>query len=94
MAKTDIGRLGEALARDPGLKAKLEQAKTLDEMIAIARAAGYSFTAEELKEEALAHKKELTDAELERVAGGLNFTLPIGNVLLLPAVQYKILIGL
>jgi len=36
------------------------------DVVAIAKAAGFSITTEELK----AHRQNLTDAELERVAGG------------------------
>jgi predicted ribosomally synthesized peptide with nif11-like leader len=93
MAKQEIGRLVEALASNPELRAKLEQSKNEDEMIATARAAGYTFTAEELRQEVQARKQVLTEEQLERVAGGFSWGVsPALNFL--PAVQLKILIGL
>jgi predicted ribosomally synthesized peptide with nif11-like leader len=84
MAKQEIRRLVEALARDAELRAKLEQAKTEGEMIAAARAAGYTFTVEELREEVRARSQVLTEAQLERVVGGhpggLNAVFADGSV--------------
>jgi predicted ribosomally synthesized peptide with nif11-like leader len=73
MARQGIDRLREVLAHDLELRAKLEVAKSVDELIAVARGAGYEFTAEELREAARGQStQELTDAELGRVAGGGN----------------------
>jgi predicted ribosomally synthesized peptide with nif11-like leader len=94
MARQEIGRLGEAMARDPELRAKLQQAKDVDAVIATARAAGYAFTAEELSEEARTHKQELTEEQLERVAGGFHFSSPSVNVLLLRGITIKQATGL
>jgi predicted ribosomally synthesized peptide with nif11-like leader len=70
MATQEIGRFVADVARDPELRARLEQAKTVDEVVATARKEGYSFTPEELQEEVLARMRELTEEELERVSGG------------------------
>lgn len=70
MPKQEIGRLGEALARDPELRAKLEQAKDVASVIAAAREAGYGFTVDELREAFRSHTAELSEEQLERVAGG------------------------
>jgi predicted ribosomally synthesized peptide with nif11-like leader len=100
MAKQEVGRLVEALARDPELRAKLEQSTTEDEMIATARAAGYTFTVAELREAVQARMRELTEAQLERVAGGahpggVNVALGDGSVRVLSSsIQLKILTGL
>ena len=72
MARQEMGRLGDAVARDPELRAELERAKTVEEMIATAGAAGYVFTVEDLREESLVREHELTEAQLDTVAGGGN----------------------
>ncbi|MDR2560748.1 MAG: Nif11-like leader peptide family RiPP precursor [Holophagales bacterium] len=70
----------KALSSDPAMrgrgKALLDKGKPADEaeatgaVIAFAKSEGYDFTAEELKAFAAAGAKELSDEELENVAGG------------------------
>ena len=57
----------EAVKADAGLQEKLKEAAGADAVVAIAKAAGFAISAEELVERSQA---ELSDEELERVAGG------------------------
>lgn len=58
-----------ALKTDPVLLDKVNKAKTIDEKLAVARSAGYDFTADELTKVRDAGG-ELSDEALEAVAGG------------------------
>ena len=56
----------EAAKADAGLQEQLKAAGDVDAVVAIAKAAGFAISAEELKKA----QAELTDEELEGVAGG------------------------
>jgi predicted ribosomally synthesized peptide with nif11-like leader len=97
MAKQEIIRLNEALNRDTELRGTLEKAKDVDQMIAVARKSGYEFTKDELREAFQSKPVQMSEEQLQRVAGGsLNFTFTGGVFSQLPAVQsfLKITIGL
>ena len=59
----------EAVKADAGLQEKLKAAGDADAVVAIAMAAGFMISAEELKK-AQAEVQTLSDEELEGVAGG------------------------
>ena len=59
----------EAVKTDAELQEKLKAAKEVDAVVAIARTAGFVICAEELKKSS--GSEELSDEELEGVAGGL-----------------------
>ncbi len=56
----------EAVKSDAGLQEKLKAAADADVVVEIAKAAGFAISAEELKKS----QAELSDEELEGVAGG------------------------
>ena len=56
----------QACRDDAGLRERISQAKTAEEAVSIAKAAGFSIEPSEL----LAASRGLTDKELESVAGG------------------------
>ena len=57
----------EAVKVDAGLQEKLKAATDADAVVAIAKAAGFIISAEQLKEA----QAEVSEEELERVAGGM-----------------------
>lgn len=75
MSKEAIKDLWKAAAQDGKLKERLEQSREMHEFLAIAAEHGHSFTSEELLESIRPtpedEPEELTDEQLERVAGGL-----------------------
>ena len=66
MSQEDITQFLQAVREDPSLQEKLKSAADADALIAVAKAAGFSISAEELKD-AEAH---LSEEEMESVAGG------------------------
>jgi predicted ribosomally synthesized peptide with nif11-like leader len=56
----------EAVKADAGLQEKLKAAADVDAVVAIAKAAGFVISAEELKKA----QAEVSDEEMEGVAGG------------------------
>jgi predicted ribosomally synthesized peptide with nif11-like leader len=81
MSIADIERLATDLTINATLRAEAEKAfaaSSVDDVIDFARAKGYSFTESELKEHAKAKVagagKQVTDAELDGVAGGTGGT--------------------
>jgi predicted ribosomally synthesized peptide with nif11-like leader len=59
----------EAIKADAGLQEKLKAATDADAVVAIAQAAGFAISAEELKKA----QAEVSDEELEGVAAGQHF---------------------
>jgi predicted ribosomally synthesized peptide with nif11-like leader len=89
MAKQEISRLNETLNHDVALRERLQATTNADQMVRVARAAGYDFTVDELKEAMRSQPVPMTEDQLQRVAGGsLNFASCDGSVL--PAVFYKV----
>ena len=64
----------EKVKADAGLQEKLKAAKTPDDVVAIAKAAGFVISADDLKK-AQAEVQILSDEELEGVAGGYGGSL-------------------
>ncbi|MCR5288430.1 MAG: Nif11-like leader peptide family natural product precursor [Treponema sp.] len=69
MAKENVKKFFEKLAKDEELKKALAAAQT-DALIAVAKKAGFDFTIEELTSQTKADSKEISDEALEGVAGG------------------------
>lgn len=71
MSVSEIARFTEDVKNDAAL---LEEVKSItggiDEITAFANSKGYSFTAEELKQEAEKAKGALTEEQLDKIAGG------------------------
>lgn len=71
MSEEQLKAFLEAVKGDAGLQEKLKAAENVDAVVAIAKAAGFVIFAEELQRQA-----ELSEKELEGVAGGMNGILP------------------
>jgi predicted ribosomally synthesized peptide with nif11-like leader len=75
MSEEQLKAFLEAVKADEGLQEKLKAAGDADAVIAIAKAAGFAISADELKKA----QSEISEEELEGVAGGFGaggFTLP------------------
>jgi predicted ribosomally synthesized peptide with nif11-like leader len=68
MSEEQLKALQKAVQADAGLQEKLKAAADADAVVAIAKAAGFVISAEELEAAALA--VELSDEELESATGG------------------------
>jgi predicted ribosomally synthesized peptide with nif11-like leader len=66
MSEEQLKAFLEAVRADAGLQEKLKAAADADAVVAIAQAAGFVISANDLKKA----QAELSDEELERVAGG------------------------
>ncbi len=66
----------EALSRDKELQEKIKEASTTEAVIALAAKKGFALTAEDLKPAA----GELSDAELDGVAGGTGNNTPLEGI--------------
>ena len=69
MSEEQLKAFWEAVQADAGLQEKLKAAKDAAGVVAIAKAAGFVFSPEELK----MAQAEVLDEELEGVAGGFGF---------------------
>ena len=70
MSEEQLKAFREAVQADAGLQEQLKAAGDADAVVEIAKAAGFVISADELKR-AQAELTEMTDEELEGVAGGL-----------------------
>ena len=70
MSSDQLQQLLTALRSDPALKARLAAATTAEEAVAIAESAELVVSADDLLAARRLQTPELTDAELEAVAGG------------------------
>lgn len=79
MSIAEIERFATDMKSNEGLRAEAEKAKAEKSMVAFAATKGYAFTADEVKEHDQATAKtagrEVTDAELDGVAGGTKVPL-------------------
>ena len=66
MSEEQLKGFEEAVKADAGLQEKLKAAGDADAVIAIAKAAGFAISADELKKA----QSEISEEELEGVAGG------------------------
>ena len=64
MSEEQLKAFLEAVKADAGLQEQLKAAADADAVVAIAKAAGFAISADEL------NKRELSEKELEGVAGG------------------------
>ena len=67
MSEEQLKAFLEAVKGDAGLQEKLKAANNADAVVAIAKAAGFAISCEELKK---ATQTELKDEELAQLAGG------------------------
>lgn len=67
MSEEQLKAFMEAVKADAGLQEKLNAAADADVVVAIAKAAGFVISAEELREV----QAEISEEELEGVAGGI-----------------------
>ena len=92
MSIAEIERFAADLKSNAALKAEAEKAQAdkshanpMDRAVAFAASKGYAFTADHAKDhiraKAKAAGKELTDAELDGVAGGLSLGAPLQDEL-------------
>ena len=70
MSEEQLKAFLEAVKADAGLQEQLKAAGDTDELVAIAKAAGFVFSAEELKRA----QAEVSEEELEGVVGGFGLT--------------------
>ena len=78
----------EEVSKDKAFLEKLQNAGTPEALIALAAEKGFQLTAEDLKQPEAA-SGELSDDELENVAGGANNQFKFGNDLLKMAMNMK-----
>ena len=71
MSEEQLKAFLEAVKADAGLQEKLKAAKDVDAVVAIAKAAGFVISADEMQKS----WAEISEEELEGVAGGLPSTL-------------------
>ena len=67
MSEEQLKAFWEAIQADPSLQEKLRAATDADSIVRIAKEAGFEITADEIKEA----QSELSDEQLDRVAGGV-----------------------
>ena len=72
MSEEQLKAFLEAVKADAGLQEQLKAAGDADAVLAIAKAAGFVITSEELQRA----QAEISEEELESVAGGLNPITP------------------
>ena len=73
MSEEQLKAFLEAVKADSSLQEKLKAAGDDDAVIAIAKAAGFAISADDLKKA----QSEISEEELEGVAGGLGFCPPL-----------------
>ena len=78
MSKEQLKAFVEKVASDTELTDKIGAATTVETMIEIAKSAGFSITSEDIQLllsflSEVSEEEELTDDDLENVAGGFNF---------------------
>jgi predicted ribosomally synthesized peptide with nif11-like leader len=71
MSEEQLKAFLEAVKADAGLQEKLNAAADADAVLAIAKEVGFMISADELLKRAGAVGEELSDEELEGVAGGI-----------------------
>ena len=77
MSEEQLKAFLEAVKADTGLQEKLKAATDNDAVAAIAKDAGFSISAEDLKN---APQEELSDEELEGVTGGVGCFIAFSEV--------------
>lgn len=74
MSEEQFSALLAKLKEDAGLQEKLKSAADLDEAVTMAKEAGFDVTAEDWLKHQETQTLELSDEELEKVAGGAGGT--------------------
>ena len=78
MSEEQLKAFLEAVKADTALQEKLNAAKNADAVVAIAKKVGFMISADELQRAQSVMREELTDEELEGVAGGwISIILPL-----------------
>lgn len=71
MSQEDLKKFSEAAKNDPALLEELKKIGPDEQAIVeLAKSKGYNFTVEELKSQAASGKGELSEEQLDKVAGG------------------------
>jgi predicted ribosomally synthesized peptide with nif11-like leader len=80
MSEQQLTALLAKIKDDAGLREKLQGAADLDAALALAKEAGFDVSKEAWLRYQASHTSEISDAELESVAGGVNtaFGVPCG----------------
>lgn len=87
MSKAELERFSKDVKADPKLQEELKKSGTSEKAVVdIAKAKGYDFSVEELKAYAEAKKGELSEEDLQKVAGGAQTVVAIGNVFVVSGV--------
>ena len=79
----------EAVKADAELQEKLKSAADADDVVAIAKAAGFVISADDLKQA----QTEVSEEELESAAGGTAFVtvLPVAGMFIIEATRAKLM---
>lgn len=76
MTNNPINDFFEALKADPSLQEQLKTAADVDAVVEVAKAAGYTITSDQvisaIKGRSIKDSSQLSDSDLEMVAGGKN----------------------
>ena len=73
MSEEQLKAFLEAVKADASLQERLKAAKDADAVVEIAKAAGFVISAEELKKSQAEISEEISEEELEGVAGGRGY---------------------
>jgi predicted ribosomally synthesized peptide with nif11-like leader len=91
MSKADIERFNNDVKTNKELQEEVKaKATSIRSLVEVAKAKGYDFSVEEVKEYARAQGKELSDEQLDAVTGGripIIIVLPV-TVLISDSVRY------
>ena len=82
MSQEQLKGFLEAVAADATLQEQLKAAADTDAVVEVAKASGFVVSAEELEALALQVQAEISDEDLQGVAGGLSTNEGFGNVLI------------
>ena len=74
MSEEQLKALWEAIQADAGLEEKLKGAENLDAAVELAKQAGFDVTKADLLKVQAQQTVELSDEELDNVAGGMDFS--------------------
>ena len=78
MSVEELKRFSEAVKKDKAMQEELKKVgKDEAAVVAFAKGKGYDFTADELKAQAKAAKGELSEDQLDKVAGGVDTTVVV-----------------
>ena len=87
MSEEQLKSFLEKVKTDTSLQEKLKAAADADAALAIAKEAGFAITAEDIQ--SMQSSTDLSDEELEGVAGGANQSTAGGNLILCPPQGFR-----